>query len=177
MNVAEKIRNFLEKAQGWPDNKKKIVLWTIVVFIAVIMGFFWARGAMNNFSKIGENMQNIQIPQIDTSDMPTMPLFDISSVVSPGDGSVLVGTADQTDDWMKCVSNCDFYTDKILGEIINKNCIDACSGEYKLAPEYKSLDSAILFLSPEVKTCKNILDNSLREKCLYAIPQKYLIDQ
>ncbi len=78
MDIIGKIRNFFEKAQNWPDNKKKIVLWAIVAILAVIMGFFWVRSAINNFSKIGESMGNIELPKIDTSDMPQLP--DLSAL-------------------------------------------------------------------------------------------------
>ena len=74
-----KIKNYLEKLQNLPENKKKIILWTIVVILAVIMGFFWIRGAMDSLSKIGEGVQNIKIPEINTSDMPTMPSLDVLS--------------------------------------------------------------------------------------------------
>ena len=74
-----KIKNYLEKLQNLPENKKKIILWTIVVILAVIMGFFWIRGAMDSLSKIGEGVQNIKIPEINTSDMPTIPSLDVLS--------------------------------------------------------------------------------------------------
>ena len=77
MDILAKIKNFLEKARGWPEQKKKIVLWTIVGVLAVVMGFFWIRGAVNNFSKIGESIGNIELPKMDTSGMPTLPSLDI----------------------------------------------------------------------------------------------------
>ncbi len=180
MDILEKIRKFIIKLQSFPENKKKIILWTIVVILAIIMGIFWIRGAINSLSKMRGDLGEIEMPEMDFSDMPKIDLQGIGDIIqttTPSDERVLVENANQTNDWMKCVGNCDFYTDKVLGEIINKNCIDACSGKYKFAPEYKYLDSAILFLSPEVKSCKNILDNSLREECLYSIPQKYLINK
>jgi len=74
MNFKESIT----KLQNLPDNQKKIVLWTIVGILAVIMGFFWVRGAISNFSKMGESLGNIEFPQIETSDMPQMP--DLSAL-------------------------------------------------------------------------------------------------
>ena len=59
MNFAERNRAFIEKLQNLPENKKKIILWAVVVILAVIMGFFWVRGAINNFSKIGESVKSI----------------------------------------------------------------------------------------------------------------------
>ncbi len=64
MDFAEKIKNFLTKLQNLPENKKKIVLWTIVSVLALIMGFFWIKGAMDGLSKMGQSISNVQIPQI-----------------------------------------------------------------------------------------------------------------
>ncbi|MCX6718730.1 MAG: hypothetical protein NTY81_04010 [Candidatus Staskawiczbacteria bacterium] len=47
-----KIREFIIKLQNLPEQKKKIILWTIVVILAVIMGYFWIVSAMNSLSKI-----------------------------------------------------------------------------------------------------------------------------
>ncbi len=68
--------------QSLPENKKKIVLWTIVIVLAIIMGFFWIRSVLNSFSKINENM-NIEIPIIDISDIPQMPSLDILETTAP----------------------------------------------------------------------------------------------
>jgi len=46
-------KEFITKLQNLPDKQKKIVLWTIVAVLAVIMGYFWVRGTMNSLSKIG----------------------------------------------------------------------------------------------------------------------------
>ena len=83
MNIAERNRIFLAKLQSLPDQKKKIILWTIVIILAVIMGFFWLKGAMNTLSKISESAQNIKIPQIDTSNIPAMPSLNVSQTVTP----------------------------------------------------------------------------------------------
>jgi len=47
---------YLEKLRALPDNQKKIVLWTIVVVLGLIMGFFWIRGVMNSLSEIGNTI-------------------------------------------------------------------------------------------------------------------------
>ena len=81
MDIAEKIRKFLEKLQALPENKKKIILWSIVAILAAIMGFFWVRGAINSFSKIGQSIGEVKIPQINTSDMPTIDLQNIEDQI------------------------------------------------------------------------------------------------
>jgi len=50
MNFAEKIRTRLEKLQALPEKQKKIILWSIVAVLAIIMGFFWIKGIMFKIS-------------------------------------------------------------------------------------------------------------------------------
>ncbi len=90
MDFAEKVRKFLEKLQALPEIKKKIILWTIVAVLAVVMGFFWVRGTINKFSKIGESMGTINIPALDTSEMPEMPSLDSLNNISPSDENISV---------------------------------------------------------------------------------------
>jgi len=83
MDTAEKIRIFLTKLQNLPENKKKIILWTIVVILAAIMGFFWIRGAIDGFTKMAESARSIKFPTINTSNMPKIPSLDILQTTSP----------------------------------------------------------------------------------------------
>ena len=83
MDIAEKIRTFLERLQKLPENKKIIILWAVVVIIGLPMGFFWVKGAIKSFSKIGGELQKIEIPKIDTPDMPKMPSLDILQTTTP----------------------------------------------------------------------------------------------
>ena len=83
---------------------------------------------------------------------------------------------DSTIGWIKCVGKCDTKIDENLGEVINRDCINVCSSENELSLKYEGLDSAILFLSSEVKTCKSALNVSEEEACLKLIPEKYLIN-
>lgn len=64
MPFTEKFRNFIIKLQNLPEQKKKIVLWTIVSVLAVIMGFFWIKGGINTFSELGQNLQSVKLETI-----------------------------------------------------------------------------------------------------------------
>jgi hypothetical protein len=79
MDILGKIKTFLEKLQNLPDNKKKIILWTIVVILGLIMGFFWVKGAINSFAKFGESVQNIKLPEINMSGMPQLDILQTTS--------------------------------------------------------------------------------------------------
>lgn len=59
------IRDFIIKLQGLPDNKKKIILWTIVAFLALGMGFLWFKISIARLAKIEESMKKIDIPSIE----------------------------------------------------------------------------------------------------------------
>ncbi|OGZ70100.1 MAG: hypothetical protein A2904_00370 [Candidatus Staskawiczbacteria bacterium RIFCSPLOWO2_01_FULL_33_9] len=56
------IHNYIEKLRALPDKQKKIILWTIVIILALVMGFFWIRSAINSFSKIEESIKKVNIP-------------------------------------------------------------------------------------------------------------------
>ncbi len=57
---------YLEKLRALSDKQKKIVLWTIVVVLGIIMGLFWIRGALNSLSEMGSAVGQIQLPEIET---------------------------------------------------------------------------------------------------------------
>ena len=59
--------NFITKLQGLPDKQKKIVLWTIVVILTLVMGFFWFKATISRFAKIEESIKKIDIPSINIS--------------------------------------------------------------------------------------------------------------
>ena len=83
MDIAEKIKIFLTKLQALPENKKLIILWAIVVILGLPMGIFWVKGAIKSFSKIGESISSVKLPEINTSDMPKMPSLDILQTTAP----------------------------------------------------------------------------------------------
>lgn len=82
-------RAYLERLRALPDQHKKIILWAIVVVLAVVMGFFWVRGAANNFSKIGESLQNIELPKVDLPDMPSLPDLSALENITPSDQDLI----------------------------------------------------------------------------------------
>lgn len=61
-------KDFLAKLQNLPDNQKKIILWAIVGVLALTMGIFWIRGALNSINKIGESVSQIKLPEVQTPD-------------------------------------------------------------------------------------------------------------
>ncbi|MCX6724279.1 MAG: hypothetical protein NT155_03880 [Candidatus Staskawiczbacteria bacterium] len=77
------IKNYLAKLQSLPEQRKKIILWTVVVILGLTMGFFWVRGAMDSLSGVGKEMQNVKLPEIDTSQIPAMPSLDILQTTTP----------------------------------------------------------------------------------------------
>ena len=86
MSFAEKNRIFLDKMRNLPEQKKKIILWTIVVVLAIIMGIFWIRSAANTLEKIGESTKNVNFPELNMPDIPAMPDLNILQTVTPTSG-------------------------------------------------------------------------------------------
>ena len=62
-------KEYFTKLQNLPDNKKKVILWTIVGVLAVIMGSFWINWTVRDFKKLGETMGQINFPEIKTPDV------------------------------------------------------------------------------------------------------------
>ena len=66
------LRNFLDRLQNLPDKQKKIIMWTIVAVLALVMGFFWVTGVINSLSKMNGEMGKIKIPQINIPNIPVL---------------------------------------------------------------------------------------------------------
>jgi len=54
------IKEFITKLQNLPENKKKIILWTIVAILALGLGFLWFKITASRFAKIEESIKNIE---------------------------------------------------------------------------------------------------------------------
>ena len=83
MGFADKNRIFLEKLRNLPEQKKKIILWTIVVVLGIVMGIFWIRSAANTLDKIGEATKSVKLPELNMPELPSMPDLDILQTVTP----------------------------------------------------------------------------------------------
>ena len=79
MTIIEKVGKFFTKLQSLPEGQKKIILWTIVTIVAAIMGYFWIKGATKTFSEFGKGIQSIEIPQLDTSNMPSLDILETTT--------------------------------------------------------------------------------------------------
>ena len=52
-----KAYEYLEKLRNMPEKKKIVVLWTIIVVLAIIMGIFWIGDLLNNMNIIFNNIR------------------------------------------------------------------------------------------------------------------------
>ncbi|MEK7562091.1 MAG: hypothetical protein AAB509_00215 [Patescibacteria group bacterium] len=64
-NFKVQISNYLDKLRGLSDKRKKIVLWSVVAVMAIIMGYFWIKSAADKLNKLGESVGQIKLPQIE----------------------------------------------------------------------------------------------------------------
>lgn len=54
-NLKLKISNYLNQLQNLPDKQKKIILWTVVGVLALIMGIFWLNSTMHRMGNLNFN--------------------------------------------------------------------------------------------------------------------------
>ncbi len=83
MDFLEKIGKFLEKLQNWPEQRKKFVLLTIVVVLAVVMGAVWIKNSADRLSGMGRVANSIKLPDFN---LPEMPSLDILQTTTPTNG-------------------------------------------------------------------------------------------
>ncbi len=65
MKISEKIRNFIVKLQALPEAKKKIVFFSVMAIVVLIVGVWGFFATKNNIGKIGESVKNINLPKFD----------------------------------------------------------------------------------------------------------------
>lgn len=63
MEKESKIRKFILKLQGLPDSQKKIIIFSVAIVAALIMGFFWIKSSADRISKVGESFQSMDLPK------------------------------------------------------------------------------------------------------------------
>ena len=104
MDFKAKSKEFLTKLQNLSDQHKKAILWAVVAVLAIVMGLFWIRGAMNSLSKFGEEAGKIKIPQIEIPN--TEPFTTVPST--------------ETADWKMYKNNTLNYEFKYPGDFIEQ---------------------------------------------------------
>ncbi len=60
-----KIKEFVTKLQNLPLNQRKIILWTIVIVLAIGLGFLWLKMTITRFDKIEKSVKKIDFPSIE----------------------------------------------------------------------------------------------------------------
>ena len=73
LNLKLKIKNWLERLRILPDSQKKIILWAVVGVIGIVMAFFWITGAVKSLSNTGEDIGQINFPEINIPEIPVFP--------------------------------------------------------------------------------------------------------
>jgi len=68
VDLQNNLKNYITKLQALTDKQKKIILWTVVVILALIMIVFWARTAAKRIDDISKN---IKFPEIEVSQTET----------------------------------------------------------------------------------------------------------
>lgn len=63
MDFGDKILQYLKKIQDFPESTKKYILWSIVVFLALIMAGLWIRNVVNVLPDLSKTAQQIELPE------------------------------------------------------------------------------------------------------------------
>lgn len=71
-----KTKEIIAKLQNLPENRKKTILWSVVVILGIIMAFFWINSAINRLSQIGESSMSIDFPPIEMPEIPDIQGLD-----------------------------------------------------------------------------------------------------
>jgi len=150
MEKESKIRKFILKLQGLPDSQKKIIIFSVAIVAALIMGFFWIKSSADRISKVGESFQSMDLPKID---MPG----SVDNNASPSPTNT--GTQVQTANWKT-------YTNNALGIEFHYpgNILSTETQEKFLSMEYPGWELMVNILSPSASK-GNLQDL-----------QKYLLD-
>jgi hypothetical protein len=59
-------KELIVKLQNLPEHSKKIILWIVVGVLALILGYFWIISSLNSLGKVGQNISQIKLPEIQT---------------------------------------------------------------------------------------------------------------
>lgn len=76
--IEERTKNFIEYLRGLEDKQKKIILWTIVVILGLIMGYFWIRSVMYKLEKL--HSTDFSFPQIETTNFENQTQLEINNL-------------------------------------------------------------------------------------------------
>ena len=69
------ICKYIVKLQNLPEKQKKIILWTIVAVLVLVMGFFWLKTTAYRLSKFGEDVKKVDLPSFEMQkiELPELP--------------------------------------------------------------------------------------------------------
>lgn len=107
--------NFLAKLRDLPEVKKKVIIFTVVGFVGLVLGYFWVTNAANHLSKISAvSLPTIDIPQDKDN---------TSKVVADSNLPVALPVSFNTDDWNAYVNNEYGFEVKYPKEYISKEYV------------------------------------------------------
>jgi len=73
--------DIIEKIQKLPEDKRKIILWTIVVVIGLTLLFFWSKKVQDKFGSFEKEkiQEDLKLPNLE------MPDFNFSEIYEEED--------------------------------------------------------------------------------------------
>ena len=80
------VRNFFKKIQGLPESKKKIILWSIVIMLGLILLIWWIKNvqeAIRGFQK-EELKKELNVPILEEK-LKEMPKIEVPEIEIPAE--------------------------------------------------------------------------------------------
>ncbi|MBM3206791.1 MAG: hypothetical protein FJZ43_04185 [Candidatus Staskawiczbacteria bacterium] len=69
MAISNKLRNFIENLQKLPETKKKIIFFSIIIFLFVLMAIFVLFLTKKNLGKISNQLSSFSLPKVEFPDV------------------------------------------------------------------------------------------------------------
>lgn len=75
---------FLKKIQNLPEAKRKLILWTIVVILALVLFVWWVQGVQKTLKSFRkeELRQHLQLPVLE-EELKKLPKFEMPQFETP----------------------------------------------------------------------------------------------
>ena len=84
MNLPEKTGNFLKNVQRQPESTRKIILWSVVIVVGLVLFFLWlhiTEVRLKNFQK-GKIFQNLGTPNFQEG-LGSVPAMELPEAEAP----------------------------------------------------------------------------------------------
>ncbi len=80
--MSDKPKKIIEKLWALSEKQKLIIIFTVVIFAGLVLGFFWVKDVARSIETAGQAFKSAQLPNIDIPKDVTDALPDLKNTVS-----------------------------------------------------------------------------------------------